>query len=55
MQNFISKGQRDTYIGRMVSAGMQRNINAVRDLVDRSPQKIPQTTQSVAGNLSKSL
>ena len=39
MQNFNSKGLGDTYSVRRVSARTERNIDAVRDSVGRSPKK----------------
>ena len=39
MQNINSKSLGDTYSGRRVSARTERNIDAVRDSVGRSPKK----------------
>ena len=52
-QNLNLKSLRDTHSGRTVSGRTQRNIDAVRDSVGRSPKKsLRRRSQLIAGNLS---
>ena len=55
VQNLNSKGLRDTYSGRTVSARTQRNIDAVRDSVSRSPKKSLRRRSQLLGMSRESL
>ena len=55
VQNLNSKGLRDTYSGRRVSARTERNIDAVRDSVGRSPKKSLQRRSQELGISRESL
>ena len=55
MENLNSKGVRDTYSGRPASTRTQRNIDAVRDSVGRTPKKSLRRRSQLLGISRESL